>query len=235
MAKTKKRAKSAGRSRSSRQPRAAKQQDAIELLKADHRQVEAWFEQFESTRSSERKQKLAGQVCQALKVHTKIEHEIFYPAFLEATEDEDFARDYGLELLVQTARLWRSLGHHDAQGRFRIDGVTGPDEYSAIADNNVYTNLMAQRNLRAAADAVARHSEQATALGVDSEEAASWRDAAAEMVVPYDEKLGVHPQAEGFTEHAVWDFAGTTPDQYPLLWIVVPTLRIAQSIRHVRR
>ena len=60
----------------------------------------------------------------------------------------------GLELLVETARLWRSLGHHDAGGRFRIDGVTGPDEYSAIADNNVYTNLMAQRNLRGAADAV---------------------------------------------------------------------------------
>ena len=57
----------------------------------------------------------------------------------------------GLELLVETARLWRGLGHHDAAGRFRIDGVTGPDEYSAIADNNVYTNLMAQRNLRAAA------------------------------------------------------------------------------------
>ena len=64
-----------------------------------------------------------------------------------------FEREAGVELLVETARLWRSLGHHDADGRFRIDGVTGPDEYSAIADNNVYTNLMAQRNLRAAADA----------------------------------------------------------------------------------
>ena len=66
-----------------------------------------------------------------------------------------------LELLVETARLWRSLGHHDAQGRFRIDGVTGPDEYSAIADNNVYTNLMAARNLRAAADAAERHPDAA--------------------------------------------------------------------------
>ncbi|MGH3718460.1 MAG: glycoside hydrolase family 65 protein [Pseudonocardiaceae bacterium] len=134
-----------------------------------------------------------------------------------ATGDTDFERNVTLELLVQTARLWCSLGHHDAQGGFRIDGVTGPDEYSAVADNNVYTNLMARRNLRAAADAAGRHPEQAAALGVDAEEVASWRDAAAEMVVPYDEKLGVHPQAEGFTEHAVWDFAGTAPDQYPLL------------------
>ena len=74
-----------------------------------------------------------------------------------ATDDESFECNVGLELLVETARLWRSLGHHDPHGRFRIDGVTGPDEYSAVADNNVYTNLLAQRNLRAAADAVARH------------------------------------------------------------------------------
>ncbi|MGH3688332.1 MAG: glycoside hydrolase family 65 protein [Pseudonocardiaceae bacterium] len=134
-----------------------------------------------------------------------------------ATGDIDFERTIALELLVQTARLWRSLGHYDVAGHFRIDGVTGPDEYSAVADNNVYTNLMAQRNLRAAVDAAGRHLEEAAALGVDAEEVASWRNAAAGMVVPYDEKLGVHPQAEGFTEHAVWDFAGTTPDKYPLL------------------
>ncbi len=113
--------------------------------------------------------------------------------------------------------MWRSLGHHDAAGAFRIDGVTGPDEYSAIADNNVYTNLMAEQNLRAAADALLRHPDKASELGVDAEEAASWRDAADAMLIPYDEALGVHPQAEGFTEHARWDFEGTRPEQYPLL------------------
>ena len=85
-----------------------------------------------------------------------------------------------LELLVETARLWRSLGHHDRHGGFHIDGVTGPDEYSAIADDNIYTNLMAQQNLLAAADAGrALPATRRTALGVDDEEAASWRDAAA--------------------------------------------------------
>jgi alpha,alpha-trehalose phosphorylase len=131
--------------------------------------------------------------------------------------DESFERDVGLELLVETARLWRSLGHHDPQGRFRIDGVTGPDEYSAIADNNVYTNLLAQRNLRAAADAVARHPRHAEELGADFEEAAAWRDAAHNMVIPWDDALGVHPQSEGFTSHQVWDFEHTDPGQYPLL------------------
>ena len=137
--------------------------------------------------------------------------------YVDATQDEAFERDVGVELLVETARLWRSLGHHDMDGRFRIDGVTGPDEYSAVADNNVFTNLMAQQNLRAAADVAARHSEVAARLGVTPEEAASWRDAAAAVVVPYDERLGVHPQSERFTDHARWDFEGTRPDQYPLL------------------
>ena len=134
-----------------------------------------------------------------------------------AVDDKDFECDVGLPLLVETARLWRSLGHHDADGRFGIDGVTGPDEYSAVADNNVYTNLLAQRNLRAAADAVARHPRHAATLGADLEEAAAWRDAADDMIVPWDEKLGVHPQSERFTDHQVWDFAATKPEHYPLL------------------
>jgi alpha,alpha-trehalose phosphorylase len=134
-----------------------------------------------------------------------------------ATGDEAFDREVGVELLVETARLWRSLGHHDADGAFRIDGVTGPDEYSAIADNNVYTNLMARRNLQAAADAAERLPDRAREFGVSMEETAAWRDAAAAMLIPYDERRGVHPQAERFTEHEVWPFDDTRPDQYPLL------------------
>ncbi|MEJ3657906.1 glycoside hydrolase family 65 protein [Actinomycetes bacterium KLBMP 9759] len=136
---------------------------------------------------------------------------------IAATGDADFEREVGLELLVATARLWRSLGHHDATGQFRIDGVTGPDEYTAIVDNNVYTNLMAQLNLRVAADTAARHTRAAAKLGVNAEEMASWRDAAKSMRIPFDEVLGVHPQSEGFTDHQVWDFEGTPPEKYPLL------------------
>src|SRR5208337_2018243 len=95
--------------------------------------------------------------------------------YLDATEDAKFEQEVGLELLVETARLWRALGQHDAMGRFRIDGVTGPDEYSAIKDNNVYTNLMAQRNLACAAELAVKLPDAAEALGVTTEEAASWR------------------------------------------------------------
>jgi alpha,alpha-trehalose phosphorylase len=137
--------------------------------------------------------------------------------YVSVTGDTDFDRGLGMELLTHTARLWRSLGHHDPKGRFHIDGVTGPDEYSAIADNNIYTNLMAQRNMLEAAEAAKRYPDRAKELGIDMEEAASWRDAAEAMLIPYDEMLGVHPQAEGFTRHQIWDFATTEPDQYPLL------------------
>ncbi|MFJ2779246.1 MULTISPECIES: glycoside hydrolase family 65 protein [unclassified Kitasatospora] len=137
--------------------------------------------------------------------------------YVRATGDVEFEREYGLELLVETARMWRSLGHHDAAGKFRIEGVTGPDEYSAVADNNIFTNLMAQTNLRVAAEAAGRHPREAAALGVDTEETAAWRDAAAAMYIPYDTNLGVHPQADGFTDHQLWDFDGTPPENYPLL------------------
>ncbi|MFI5956043.1 glycoside hydrolase family 65 protein [Cryptosporangium sp. NPDC051539] len=136
---------------------------------------------------------------------------------VSATNDDEFEQTTGVELLTATARLWRSVGHHDPAGGFRIDGVTGPDEYSAIADNNLFTNLMAQRNLRGAAAACRRHPDVARGLGVDDEEIAGWDDAAAAMVLPYDEKRGVHAQAENFTSHAMWDFAGTPADKYPLL------------------
>jgi alpha,alpha-trehalose phosphorylase len=137
--------------------------------------------------------------------------------YVAATGDVEFERETGVEILVETARLFLSLGHHDHHGTFHFDGVTGPDEYSAVADDNLYTNLMAQQNLRAAADAAERYPDQAAALGVDDEEAAAWRDAAEAVAMPYNQALGVHEQSAGFTGHQMWDFASTGTDQYPLM------------------
>ncbi|MER5857197.1 glycoside hydrolase family 65 protein [Streptomyces sp. NPDC059688] len=137
--------------------------------------------------------------------------------YVMVSGDEEFDRGEGLDLLVDTARLWRSLGHHDAAGVFHIDGVTGPDEYSAIARDNLYTNLMARQNLVAAADAVTRHPDRAAELGVDDEETAVWRDAAARMAMPYNDTLGVHEQSAGYTHFQRWDFEATPPENYPLL------------------
>ena len=76
---------------------------------------------------------------------------------------------------------------------------------------------MARRNLLAAADAAKRYPERARELGVSDEESAGWRDAAQAMTIPFDEALGVHSQAAGFTGHQVWDFAATSAGQYPLM------------------
>ncbi|NLU79814.1 glycoside hydrolase family 65 protein [Micromonospora sp. HNM0581] len=137
--------------------------------------------------------------------------------YVLVTGDRQLEREIGLELLVETARLWRSLGHHDRSGNFHVDGVTGPDEYTAVKNDNIYTNLMAQRNLRTAAEAAMRYRDEAFHLRVTDEEAAAWRDAAAAMHIPYDEELDVHQQVEGFTRLQEWDFDQTPPDKYPLL------------------
>jgi trehalose/maltose hydrolase-like predicted phosphorylase len=132
------------------------------------------------------------------------------------TGDETLEVECGLELLVETARLWLSLGHHDADGAWHIAGVTGPDEYSAIVTDNVFTNLAAAHNLRSAADAAGRHPDLAQDLGVTVEEIATWRDAANAVHVPYDDDLRVHQQSAGFTRLPAWDFEASG-ERYPLL------------------
>jgi hemerythrin superfamily protein len=84
--------------------------DAIALLKADHRQVETWFKQFEHARSADRKQALASKICHALKIHTEIEEEIFYPAFLECTGDSDLHH----EAVVEHAAAKRLIAEIEA-------------------------------------------------------------------------------------------------------------------------
>lgn len=136
--------------------------------------------------------------------------------YLAATGDTEFETNCGVELLVETARLWASLGHFEG-ALFRIDGVTGPDEYTAIVDDNLYTNVMAQKNLEEAANACERRPDVALRLGVDAAEMRRWREAADAVVLLYDDQLGVHSQSEGFTSHDEWDFEGTEPQMYPLL------------------
>ncbi|MCO8273657.1 family 65 glycosyl hydrolase [Actinoplanes sp. TRM 88003] len=136
--------------------------------------------------------------------------------YREVTGDESLEQDCGLDMLVETARLWVSHGHHDADGVWHVDGVTGPDEYSAVADDNLFTNLMAARNLRAAVAACARRPEAADRLGVGPDETDAWLAAAEAVHVPVNERLGVHEQSAGFTRYAPWDFAAEHPGE-PLM------------------
>jgi len=164
---------------------------------------------------------IRGQECSAYwpagtaAFHINADIAMAFERYRVVTGDHSLEAECGLTVLIETARLWLSLGHHDRHGVWHLDGVTGPDEYTAIVRDNVFTNLMAAHNLRTAADACVRHSEAAEAMGVTTEETAAWRDAADAVNIPYDEELGVHQQCEGFTKFAEWDFEANTT--YPLL------------------
>jgi alpha,alpha-trehalose phosphorylase len=147
--------------------------------------------------------------------------------YVEATGDEQFLRDCGAEMLVETARLWLDLGFYsDAKGgAFCINSVTGPDEYKTVVNNNAYTNLMARENLRYAARTVeslrATEAEAYAALvdkaAIEPGEVEEWLSAAEKMYVPYDENLKIIPQDDSFLDREPWDFKNTPPDHYPLL------------------
>ncbi|RDZ28365.1 beta-phosphoglucomutase [Lysobacter silvisoli] len=147
--------------------------------------------------------------------------------YLDASDDPDFLAEAGAEMLFETARIWPQVGHFNARrgGAFCIHEVTGPDEYTAMVDNNYYTNRMAQQHLRRAAQAWeqlrAQRPQQAAALaarlGLDESEVALWRRAADAMYLPYDQALGVYAQDDGFLDKPQWPFPRREGEHRPLL------------------
>jgi alpha,alpha-trehalose phosphorylase len=152
--------------------------------------------------------------------------------YVRATGDEQFLWDYGAEMLVETARLWLDLGFYSERkgGAFCINGVTGPDEYNTVVNNNAYTNLMARENLRYAAETAedlrATKPDAYTALvhntALEPSEVDAWKQAAERMYVPHDEPLGITLQHDGFLDEEPWDFRNTPRDHYPLLLFYHP-------------
>jgi beta-phosphoglucomutase len=147
--------------------------------------------------------------------------------YLTATGDRSLLVDGGAELLFETARLWVDLGSRSVRrgGAFCINEVTGPDEYTALVNNNLYTNMMARENLLVALQTVEElHAEQPAVLqriagkiGLTEEEPAAWKRAAETMYVPFDPMEGIHLQDDAFLDRKKWDFEGTPADRHPLL------------------
>lgn len=146
--------------------------------------------------------------------------------YADVCDDPGFLLGEALPVLVETARLWADLGFfRGPERRFNIHSVTGPDEYSTVVNNNLYTNLMARANLERAARAVrtlaavdsGAHAHLAAELGLTGDEVERWEAAAAAMTIPFDEGFGVHPQDEDFLKREVWDLANTPPEWMPLL------------------
>src|SRR5471032_2218373 len=174
---------------------------------------------------------IAGEECSAYfpagtaQYHINADIAYSIKLYFEATGDEDYLVRFGAEILMETARIWLGIGSYDREGRFCINQVTGPDEYTALVNNNYYTNAMARLHLNFAADVAeriaAKQPEQfariAALMHLDQAEPAAWRRAAQLMNLPYDAALQIHAQDDSFLSKKVWDFANTPQEKYPLL------------------
>ena len=152
--------------------------------------------------------------------------------YMLATGDHEFLANEGAEILVETARMWCDLGFHSTENLngltrsvFRIHGVTGPDEYTTVVNDNLYTNVMARFNLRYAADTVTKlctedpraYEALLRRTGLHDSEVQDWIRAADAMYLPYSPSLGIYPQEDSFLDRERWDFENTPADKYPLL------------------
>nr|WP_218849491.1 glycosyl hydrolase family 65 protein [Nocardioides perillae] len=147
--------------------------------------------------------------------------------YVDATGDTGFLVRDGVDVLVETARMWTELGFWRTNGEpsFHIHGVTGPDEYTTVVNNNLFTNVMARLNLERAADAVeqvrdldrAAYDRAVHRLDLRPGEVEEWRRCAAGMTIPFDEGLGIHPQDDHFLDREVWDLSRTPSELRPLL------------------
>ncbi|PFG43892.1 alpha,alpha-trehalose phosphorylase [Isoptericola jiangsuensis] len=147
--------------------------------------------------------------------------------YVRATDDVDFMRREAVDILVETARMWEDLGFWrvNSDDNFHIHGVTGPDEYTTVVNDNLFTNVMARFNLRAAALVVERMREEypddyarmVERLQLSPAEVTEWSRAAEKMAIPYEEVFGIHPQDSHFFEREIWDLAHTPADKRPLL------------------
>lgn len=145
--------------------------------------------------------------------------------YVRASGDWVFLRRYGAEILFETARFYYDLGDYVPNRGFCLNLVTGPNEYTALINNNLFTNLMVEDHLRWATEVAgwlkSEYQEDwerlVDTIGVSDAELSDWEGAAAQMFIPYDEKRQLYPQDDTFFTKAVWNFHETPPEQYPLL------------------
>ena len=140
--------------------------------------------------------------------------------YYQVTGNLDFMKDYGLEIVLETARFWRSFGSFseiNGEKKFCFFDVTGPDEYTAIVNNNYYTNRMAKFNLKFAVELIDKCPEKAEELGVTREEKEALLEASNLVYLPYDEQKGINEQDDSAFEKPIWPFEKTPKSNYPLL------------------
>jgi len=149
--------------------------------------------------------------------------------YVAASGDQDFMNREGVDLLVETARLWADLGfwRENGAGRrsFHIHGVTGPDEYTTVVNDNLFTNVMARFNLAKAAELLRQLERElprayrrvVERLELADKEIEEWAACAEALSIPYDDVTGINPQDAHFLDREVWDLKNTPAEKRPLL------------------
>jgi len=140
-------------------------QDAVALLKADHRSVEDLFEQFEKASGAGKKQKLARQICMELTIHAKIEEEIFYPACDGKVEEyllkEAYVEHDGAKVLMaeieaggpsdefydaKVTVLSEQIEHHVKEEEKRMEGIFSQARKAGLDMDGLGDQLRARKN-----------------------------------------------------------------------------------------
>lgn len=174
---------------------------------------------------------IAGGECSAYfpagsaQYHINADIAYAYIQYYLYTNDIEMLASFGFEVIFETARIWTEMGNYNLQGEFCINTVTGPDEYTAIVDNNYYTNSMAKYHLEWTVKLaeilkdLEPHAwgQLSKRLDLKDSELNAMKNAAKHMRLPYDEKLNIHLQDDSFINKKEWDFDNTPKDNYPLL------------------
>ncbi|KPN83616.1 Maltose phosphorylase / Trehalose phosphorylase [Apilactobacillus kunkeei] len=144
--------------------------------------------------------------------------------YYQATHDMEFLKDYGFEMLLETARFFREFGtwaKRENKTVFEFHTVTGPDEYTAMVDNNYFTNRMAQNNFNLAYKLglvlMEKDPEGFGKLGASIEELEAFKDIAERIYFPFNDEYQINAQDDTFFSKAIWPFDETPKDKYPLL------------------
>jgi len=145
--------------------------------------------------------------------------------YYSVTEDTSFMAEKGIEMLIEIARLMYHIGHFRKDGKFCIDAVTGPDEYTCIVNNNYYTNVLTKNLFNQITDIWEEIKENKTEilnvlqekLQFEESELENFKRAGDMMYLPFDSEKNLTPQDDSFFNKKVWDFENTPKENYPLL------------------
>lgn len=170
-----------------------------------------------------------GHVFEAATAQYHLNCDIAYAIkrYFLATDDWDFMRRYGIEMLAKMSKCISHRGNfieHNG-GRFCINGICGPDEYNPVVNNNLYTNWLARDQFRFTLSMLGRlegedpaaYAEMLRKCAVDKAELARWQDAADRMYIGYDEQLGIYLQDDDFLDKDPIDVDAIPPEKLPLL------------------